>query len=198
MKKETILPLYREKIKHYITFNEEEWNVFAEYLDLKKLNKNEYFVKTGDICEELGFIFDGSVRYCNMVDGVEITGYFTFKNNFITALKSYLTHEASLYDIVTLEDTTFVTISKKNIQLLLSNPLMACKMERFGRLISEQYNILFEDRIKSFVLQTPEERYIDLLKSGKEIVKNIPLQYIAQFIGITPVSLSRIRKRIHQ
>jgi hypothetical protein len=45
-------------------------------------------------------------------------------------------------------------------------------------------------------VKTPEERYLDLLETGKDIVKRIPVQYIAQFIGITPVSLSRIRKRI--
>ena len=84
------------------------------------------------------------------------------------------------------------------MQVLLKHSLLSCKMERLGRLISERFNILFEDRIKSFIAKTPEERYLDLLTSGQDIVKRIPLQYIAQFIGITPVSLSRIRKRIHQ
>lgn len=155
-------------------------------------------MRVGEICKELGFIFKGSVRFCNMVDGQEITGYFTFENNFVTALKSYLTEVTSLYDIKTLEETIFITISKKNMQTLLADPLLSCKMERFGRLISEKFNILFEDRLKSFIIKTPEERYLDLLEVGQDIVKRIPLQYIAQFLGITPVSLSRIRRRIHQ
>lgn len=192
-----VLPIYREKIKNYITFNEEEWDVFIDFLNIKKLNKNECFVTTGAICEELGFIFKGSVRYCSIVDGEEITGYFTFENNFVTALKSYLTGEPALYDIKTLEETFFITISKQHMQAMLEHPLLCCKMERLGRLIAERFNILFEDRIKSFIVQSPEERYLDLLESGQAIVQRIPLQYIAQFIGITPVSLSRIRKRIH-
>jgi hypothetical protein len=193
-----LFPVYREKIKSYITFTDEEWEVLIDFLEIKKRNKNECFVTAGEICDELGFIFKGSVRYCNLVDGEEITGYFAFENNFVTALKSYLTGERSLYDIKTLEKTIFITISKKNMQVLLEHPLLSFKMERLGRLISERFNILFEDRIKSFIVKTPEERYLDLLESGQDIVKRIPLQYIAQFIGITPVSLSRIRKRIHQ
>jgi CRP-like cAMP-binding protein len=160
------------------------------------LDKNESFAAAGKTCKELGFIIRGAVRFCNTVDGKEITGYFCFENSFVTAIKSYLTGEPCLYDIKTLEDTVLVTISKENMQALLQHPVLSSKIERFGRLVAESFNILFEDRLKSFIIKTPEERYLDLLESGKDIVKRIPVQYIAQFIGITPVSLSRIRKRI--
>lgn len=196
MDKVTILLNYRESIKKYITFTDDEWDVFNAFLKIKKLRKNECFVEFGKICNELGFIVKGSVRYCNVVNGLEITGYFCFENSFVTALKSFLMSEPCLYDIKTLEETFLVTISKKDMQFLFEHPLLSCKMERFGRLISENFNILFEDRLKSFVLKTPEERYLELLESGKDTVNRIPIQYIAQFIGITPVSLSRIRKRI--
>ena len=191
-----IFLLYREKIKNLIAFNDEQWDVFKSFLKIKKLKKNEYFAEAGKTCKELGFIITGAVRFCNVVDGKEVTGYFSFENNFVTALKSYHTGEPCLYDIKTLEETYFVTISKHNMQAMFHHPLLSCKIERFGRIISERFNILFEDRIKSFIVKTPEERYLDLLESGKDIVKRIPVQYIAQFIGITPVSLSRIRKRI--
>lgn len=192
----SILSSYREKIKSLITFNDEEWNVFSGFLKIKIADKNESFAAAGKTCKELGFIIRGAVRFCNTVDGKEITGYFCFENNFVTAIKSYLTGEPCLYDIKTLEDTVLVTISKENMQALLQHPVLSSKIERFGRLVAESFNILFEDRLKSFIIKTPEERYLDLLESGKDIVQRIPVQYIAQFIGITPVSLSRIRKRI--
>ncbi|MDN3656754.1 Crp/Fnr family transcriptional regulator [Ferruginibacter paludis] len=191
-----MLTLYREQIKSLITFNDEEWYAFASFLKVKKLGKNECFVEAGKVCKELAFIIKGAVRFCNSIDGIEITGYFCFENSFVTSIKSYLTGEPCLYDIKALEETFFVSISKENMQAMLLHPLLSCKVERFGRLVSEKFNILFEDRLKSFIVKTPEERYLDLLETGKDIVKRIPVQYIAQFIGITPVSLSRIRKRI--
>lgn len=196
MNRLNILSDYREKIKKLITFTDEEWFTFSEFLNIKKFNKNECFAETGKTCKEMGFIIKGAVRFCNIVKGKEITGYFSFENSFVTALKSYLNEEPCLYDIKALENTLMVTISKKNMQAMLTHPVLSCKIERFGRLISESFNILFEDRIKSFIIKTPEERYRDLLQSGKDIVTRIPVQYIAQFIGITPVSLSRIRKRM--
>lgn len=191
-----MLSLYREKIKSLVTFTDEEWEAFTGFLQIKKSKKNECFVEAGKTCKELGFIIRGAVRFCNIVDGKEVTGYFCFENSFVTAIKSYLTGSPCLYTIKTLEDTVFVTISKENMQAMLAHSLLSCKIERFGRLVSESFNILFEDRLKSFIVKTPEERYRDLLESGKEIVTRIPVQYIAQFIGITPVSLSRIRKRL--
>lgn len=191
-----ILSSYREKITPFITLTEEEWNIFSGFVKIKRLEKNESFAAAGKPCKELGFIIQGAVRFCNTVDDKEITGYFCFENSFVTAIKSYLKGEPCLYDIKTLEDTILVTISKESMQALLQHPVLASKIERFGRLVAESFNILFEDRLKSFIIKTPEERYLDLLESGKDIVQRIPVQYIAQFIGITPVSLSRIRKRI--
>ena len=79
---------------------------------------------------------------------------------------------------------------------MLGNPLLAYKMERFGRLVSEHYLICYEDRVSSFITKSPEERYLDLLNTGMEILQRMPQHYIAHFLGITPVSLSRIRRRI--
>ncbi len=192
----SVFSLYRENIKNLISFDEEEWYVFMGFLKIKKLKKNECFAEAGKTCKDLGFIINGAVRFCNNVDGKDVTGYFCFENNFVTAIKSYLTAEPSLYDIKTLEETVFVSISRENMLAMSNHPLLSCKIERFGRLISERFNILFEDRLKSFIVKTPEERYRDLLESGNDIINRIPVQYIAQFIGITPVSLSRIRKRV--
>ncbi len=82
------------------------------------------------------------------------------------------------------------------MQLLLNHPLLAYKMERFDRLLAEHYLVCFEDRIKLFILKNPEERYLDLLQYGKDVLERMPQHYIAKYIGITPVSLSRIRRRI--
>jgi CRP-like cAMP-binding protein len=196
MERPDILSVYREQIRHMITLDEEEWQIFKSFLKVKRLKKNEHLMENGKVCRDLSFIVKGAVRFCSLVDGDEITGYFCFENNFVTALKSYLTGEPCIYDIKALEETILVNISKKARASMLSHSLLSCKIERFGRLVSESFNILFEDRLKSFIVKTPEERYLDLLKCNKDIVQRIPVQYIAQFIGITPVSLSRIKKRI--
>ena len=129
-------------------------------------------------------------------DGEEITGYFSFENDFLSSYKSYLTGLPGIVYIQALEDSKLITFTRKDMDEMLSDPMLAYKMERFGRLIVEHYLICYEDRVTAFVTQTPEERYLQLLSTGREILQRMPQHYIANFLGITPVSLSRIRKRI--
>jgi CRP-like cAMP-binding protein len=188
--------VFRKGISKFIEFNDAEWEVFCRHLDLKKLKKKGNFAEPGLVCSEIGFILTGSVRFFNIKDGEEITGYFCFENELVSSYRSFLTREPSLNYVQALEDTQLVIITYNNMQAMLANPVLAYKMERFGRLVAEYYLICYEERMSSFITKTPEERYLDLLNSGRDIIRRMPQHYIAHFLGITPVSLSRIRRRI--
>ncbi len=190
------LYVFREHLERYIVFNEAEWIVFMQHLTFRTLKKKRYFAEPGIVCKDIGFIVKGAVRYYHIKEGEEITGYFSFENEFVSSYKSYLTQSPSLTYIQALEDTELVGISHKDMQLMLNNPMLAYKMERFGRLVAEHYLICYEDRVSSFITKTPEERYLDLLNTGRDILQRMPQHYIAHYLGITPVSLSRIRRRI--
>ena len=196
MDQQIALVIFREQLKRYADFNEAEWIVFIQYLNFKTLKKKHFFVEPGMICRDVGFILSGAVRYFYIKDGEELTGYFSFENEYVSSYKSYLTGTPALSYIQALAETSLITISHKNMQLMLANPMLAYKMERFGRLIAEHYLICYEDRVSSFITKSPEERYLELLSTGREILQRMPQHYIAHFLGITPVSLSRIRKRI--
>jgi len=187
---------FREHAAIYVEFNEAEWIVCIQHLGLKKLKKKEHFAQAGEICETLGFILSGSVRYYYLIDGNDITNYFCFENDYVSSYKSFLTNKPGDSYIQALEPTTILTVSKTNWEAMLNNPMLAYKIERFGRLLAEHYLICYDDRVTSFITQTPEERYLKLLQSGKEVIQRMPQHYIANYLGITPVSLSRIRKRI--
>jgi CRP-like cAMP-binding protein len=188
--------VFREQLKKYVDFNEAEWIIFAAHLSFSTLKKKRHYAEFGVVCRDIGFIVKGSVRYYYIKDGEEITGYFSFENEFVSSYKSYLTESPALNYIQALEDTELITITRKNMDLMLANPMLAYKMERFGRLIAEHYLICYEDRVSAFITKTPEERYMDLLSNGRDILQRMPQHYIAHFLGITPVSLSRIRRRI--
>ena len=190
------LDIFRKGLAHFITFDETEWIEFILHLNYKVIKKRDHFSIKDKVCSDIGFIVNGSVRYYHVKDGTEITGYFSFENEFVSSYKSFLTGEPSINYIQALEPTTIILISKKNMDAMLANPMLAYKMERFGRLIAEHYLICYEERITSFITQTPEERYLKLLQTGRDVLQRMPQHYVANFLGITPVSLSRIRKRI--
>jgi CRP-like cAMP-binding protein len=138
------------------------------------------------------------VRFYFAKNGIEVTNYFCLDNEFISSYKSFLKQEPGLSSIQALEDTLLITFNNNAVKQLLANPIRAYKMERFGRQIAEYLICCYEDRVHAFVTQTPEERYTALLISNSPILQRIPQHYLANYLGITPVSLSRIRKRIFE
>jgi CRP-like cAMP-binding protein len=188
--------IFRRYLETFISFTDEEWQIFQSHLRFKNLRKKESFFPAYKVCNEIGFIVSGVVRYYVVKDGNEITNYFSFANEMVSSYKSFLTRKPGQTTLQALEDTELITLSYDAMQELYNHPLLGYKMERFGRLTGEYLACCYEDRVLSFVTQTPEERYLQLMENGKAIIQNIPQHYIANFLGITPVSLSRIRKRI--
>ena len=192
----TALQNFRETLKKFVEFNEAEWIVFTQHLSFSSLKKKHYFAEAEKVCDKVGFIASGSVRYFHIKDGQDITGYFSFENEFVSSYKSYLTALPGHVYIQALEDTRLITFTRRDMEQMLANPMLAYKMERFGRQVAEFYLCCYDDRVTSFLTQTPEERYLQLLSTGREILQRMPQHYIANFLGITPVSLSRIRRRV--
>jgi len=196
METSTALNIFRKGLEKFVVFNEAEWIVFTQHLSFISLKKKKYFAVPEQVCDKVGFIVSGSIRYFHIIDGNDITGYFSFENEFVSSYKSYLTRQPGITYIQALEDTKLITFSRNDMEQMLQNPLLAFKMEHFGRTIAEHYLCCYEDRVASFITQTPEERYLTLLSTGREILQRMPQHYIANFLGITPVSLSRIRRRL--
>jgi CRP-like cAMP-binding protein len=195
---EKYLPAYRQQMDKWVILNDGEWAVFKSYLTLKTLAKKDHFTRSGEVCEDLGFILSGSVRLYHVKDGEEITGYFCLNNEFISSYTSFLKQIPGLPYIQALETTLLITLSFNAMQELLNHPVTAYKMERFGRLIAENLIFCYEDRMQGFVTQSPEERYITLLHRNRRVLQHIPQHYLANYLGITATSLSRIRKRIFE
>jgi len=192
----TALTIFRRAITPYTVFNDDEWTEFIKHLSFSKLKKKQHFATADTICDKFAFVVSGSVRYYHIINGEDITSYFSFEEEFTSSYKSFLTRTPTITYIQALEETRLINISYDAFQQMLANPLIAHKMERFGRLVAEHYLCCYEDRVASFITQSPEERYLQLLQTGREILQRMPQHYIANFLGITPVSLSRIRKRI--
>lgn len=190
------LQIFRKHVEPFASFTNDEWNIFCDHLYLKSIKKRKQFATQGKVCNEVGFILNGSFRFYFLKDGVEISNYFCFQNEFISSYRSFLKREKSLINIEAMEDSLLVCFSYASLQELLNNERVVLKMERFGRKIAEYLICCYEERVVSFVTQTPEERYRLLLENGNDLLQKIPQHYVANYLGITAVSLSRIRKRI--
>jgi CRP-like cAMP-binding protein len=190
------LNLFRTELLRFVEFSDAEWELFAQHLGYRLMRKKALFVRAGEVCTEIGFILNGSVRFFFTKDGTEISSYFCFKTDLITSYGSFLKKEPSAISIETLEDTEIIYFSCAALQEMLQDERLVFKLEHMGRLIAEYLICCYEERMLSFLTQTPEERYSHLLKGAAGLLQRIPQHHIAAYLGVTPVSLSRIRRRI--
>lgn len=172
-----------------------DWDFFSSKLHNITLKKNTNLLKVGAVENYLSFITEGCVRFYIPKEEEEndLTFGFLFKNQFVTAYDSFITQNPSNYQISTLTDTTLWRITFNDLQDVYKNT----KSGNFiGRRMAEDMFLIKSKRELSLLNRTAEERYLDLFTERPKLLQQIPLKYIASYIGVTPQGLSRIRKRI--
>ena len=184
---------FRLAVNRFLHMPEQDWELLVPHLRVSALKKHELFAEEGKVAKEIGFVLEGSLRHYYTRDGEEKTTYFYFENHFVASYISCIQHTPSLLTIEALSPCRLVTFPYKALQGLYEQSHV---WERFGRLIAEYLAIGLEERMTGLLMLSPQERYEALLRSNKgKILERIPQHYIASYLGITPVSLSRIRNR---
>lgn len=158
--------------------------------ELKNYVKNEEIQAIGATCKTIYFMVSGVGRIYYLKDGVEVTEYFAFPNELIIRAESLFTQNPSKKAIQVLEDSQVVAISAEPLFRLFEKHH---DLERlFHKLIQQAYVETLK-RLENIQFLTAEERYEKLLEEKPELIQKIPLKHVASFLGITQVSLSRIR-----
>nr|WP_298996050.1 Crp/Fnr family transcriptional regulator [uncultured Allomuricauda sp.] len=186
-----------EEIKKFIDrihpMRDADWDFFSSKLQKQTLKKNTPLIKIGQVENYLSFISEGIVRYYIPQEESDLTFGFLFENEFVTAYDSFITQTPSPYQIETLTNTTLWRISFKDLQEVYNKTESG---NVIGRRMAENMFLIKSKREIALLSKTAEERYLDLFSERPKLLKQIPLKYIASYIGVTPQALSRIRKRI--
>lgn len=184
----------RQHIERFTPLSDVEWAMLTPHLRIKTIQKHQFFAEEGKVANEVALVLEGSFRHFYTNDGEEKTTYFYFEGHFLSAYMSCITRTPSRMTIEALSPARYIVFS---YDVLLNLFERSITWQKFGRLISEYIVIGLEDRMVSLLTQSPEARYLALLESNKKkILDRIPQHYVANYLGITPVSLSRIRNRI--
>ncbi len=159
-----------------------------------KFQPSEYLIEEGSNRSDVFYIKKGMIRTFAINDkGDEITTSLIWENQFLSNPDVVLFNRPSRFYFQALEETEVFTMEYNLLQEIVErNP----KLERNRKFILQRMLKQSVERIESFTLYSPEERYIRYVEKNPEIVNRVPSKYIATVLGITPVSLSRIRKRI--
>ena len=177
-----------------INLTEEEQQLCKSFFAPKKLRKRQYLLQEGDVCKYVAFVEKGMLRSYTIDDkGSEHIMQFAFEGWWIADNYSFLTGEPATYSIDALEDSELLLLSKQSEDQLLEK---IPKFEKYFRLLLQNNVIATQRRLMSSHSQTAEERYQQLIDSCETIPQRVPQHMIASFLGITPETLSRIRKQM--
>jgi len=185
---------YFESFNNTQPLSQEERNLIEGYLTTKKIRKRQYLLQEGDVCKVVAFVEKGAMRFYRVnEDGSEHIVLFALDGSFITDLYSFLTNEPSTYNIDAIEDSEVVLITKSASDELRK---LSPKYQEFIFQATSEAYIQLERRISSSISLSLEERYKELTSSYPDIVLRVPQHMIASYMGLTPETLSRVRKRI--
>lgn len=186
-------------LKHYLQriINndslDKDLKTIVSYFSHKQLSKNELFVEEGGICRYFCFIESGVLQHSIQILGEEKTTYLALKNSATTALNSFKNQVPSRKNVRALSDCVLWVINLDGFNLLLRENDAFYTF--YHNLIENQIFLIDDYRIDLLTL-TPEDRYRKLLANEPHLLQEVPLHYLASFLGISSRHMSRIRKNI--
>ncbi|MDR0231007.1 MAG: Crp/Fnr family transcriptional regulator [Dysgonamonadaceae bacterium] len=182
-----------ETTSNYISLEQKDIDLIKSLFKYESVAKGTSLVETGKPTDKVFFILSGYLRYFKTLDTTEeLVIHLYAPNNFATSLNGFFLEQKSEETLQTITDCEILYISKSDLEKLYSTD---CKWQTFGRKLMESFLIEKEERIIDQLSLTAQDQYQKLIKNQPEIIQNIPVKYIASFIGIQPESLSRIRKK---
>ena len=189
-------PLLRTHIDKRVKLTDEEFVKIFKFFVPKKLRKRQFLLNEGEVCKHIGFVNSGCLRqYTIDSKGAEHIIQFAIEDWWVSDLNSFLSGKPATENIDALEDSEILLLEKSARDELLN----ACpKMEKFFRILIEANHVAIQQRIVDSLSTSAEERYLNFIKTYPKIFEQVPQNQIASYLGITPQSLSRIRKDLTQ
>jgi CRP-like cAMP-binding protein len=145
-----------------------------------------------ETCHKMYFINKGCIRVSFNNNGKDVTTQFFFEEDAVTILESFLYDEPSPFSLETIEDCELSIITKEDFKILLETDQ---EFKEWFYQTALMKLLTLSKRLLSFIINKPQERYIQLMSQQPQLLQRAPQHFIASFLGITPVSLSRIRNR---
>lgn len=179
-------------IQTYFGVSQDDLGKISSFFKLTTLKKGDYYLKTGRHSDRLGFVQSGIVREFVVMDDKEVTKWISTKGYFAVDLSSFIFQQPARWNIQALTDCELYVIDNKDYQQIGQVIPRWTTLEKL--FIAKCFTVL-EDRILTHLSMTAEERYLQLFNFNPELFNIVPLQYLASMLGMTPETLSRLRKK---
>ena len=185
---------FRKYLENKVILNTDDFQLIESVCIIKKLRKHQFLLTEGDTCTFNAFVCEGFLRKYSVDDkGSEHSVYFATENWWISDRQSLMDGTPSKYFIDAVEDTVALLISKSNFDMLCER--IPSFKDMVNHILQKSLNATHE-RINTTFQSTAEEKYLHFLKTFENLANRVPRHMLASYLGITPETLSRIRKQV--
>ena len=185
--------LLRQVAETLIPLTEADWLFITATFVEKQFPRKTVLLSAGTVAREVYFLVEGCLRLYYEKDGADRSAFFFTEGQFAGAYDSFVTQTPSPHFLETLEPCRVLSVSYDGLQRLYEQ---VPAMNELVRKVMEHRFVELHQLFTAFILDSPEERYRYLLQHRPDLLNRIPQHHLATYLGITPISLSRIRKRI--
>lgn len=183
-----------KSIRSRVDISDEGINLLKDKLIPKKARKRQFLLNAGDVCNYMIFVERGLLRsFSDNMNGSEHTMQFAAEGWWISDMASFFSGENSKYNIEALEESELLLMSKEvKDELTVELP----QMQRYFLTLMENHIIALQRRINVVQSMSAEETYLKLMEVSPELINRASQQHIASYLGITPETLSRVRRQV--
>ena len=182
-----------QNIKTYFgVIQQDNLKIISSLFNSTTINKGDYYLKAGRMSDKLSFIKSGYLRIYSTTEDKEVTQWIATQGYFVTDLSSLLFGNPARWTIQAITDSVLYTINREDYRRI---GMLVPQWHELEKLFIGKCFTILEDRIFSHLSMTAEERYEYFFENNKDLFNQVPLQYIASMLGMTPETFSRIRKK---
>lgn len=182
---------YIQQLLPELKFNPES---IRPLLKSQTLSKGEFVFYEGDVCQAVYFTLRGCLRSFVIKNGKEYTLFFHPENQTLGDYESFQKRTPACFSCQAIENSEILIFNAKAMNFFENAP----QGQKLLRFIAEDLAFFLRDKLLSLFLDSPEERYLKLLKTEPELLQRLPQYYLASYLGIEPESLSRLKRRVYQ
>lgn len=183
-----------QQIKKHVTLGPGDFDKIKRHFVPKKIRKKQYLLEHGEVCNRLAFVEKGALfSYSTSEKGNTNVVQFAFESWWMADLYSFFTEEPSQLTIEALEESELFILRSDNFQPLLDD---VPAMETYFRVLYQNAYVALQRRIEATIGLSAEERYKRFMEEDGRLLLRVPQHLIASFLGVTPETLSRIRRQI--
>jgi CRP-like cAMP-binding protein len=185
-----------ERFRSKFPVTDEKWQTYVSYFTRLSVPARTALLAEGEISTKAYLIEKGAIRVCFNHHGKDITSQFFFENQTVSSIESLKKSIPSRVSIETIEPSILWRIEKRNLERILEEMNEIREIRNFITDALFERTFHYMDHFLSFIRDTPEERYLKLLQDAPHIIIRVPQHYIASYLGISGVHLSRIKSKI--